>query len=141
MDWSEEEVATPVAITHFDFSTFDSLESQALEALQKGEFGTFLRHLKSSVELQARLETIEQLDGMASHFRSRYMGYDLIRDVCGLATLEGESCVTLARRHGISKAAWQENRERMRRILGLRKTATMRNDQARQHMRERNYRR
>lgn len=143
VEFDHDDHAVPLQIVHFDFTSMDTIADEAEEALARGaaEFQKFIAALRRTIEDDIKLSTVTQLDGFASQFRNRYMGYDLLRDACGLCDLEGETGVTLSKKWGLSKEAWQQDRERMRALLGLRKTRTMRDAKARQNMRLRNFRR
>jgi len=72
--------------------------------------------------------------------RKPRLAADQIAWVCGLALVEGETIGTLAKRHGISKQAFQQGAERFRALLRIR-SQTRRSDEAREKMSKRNHRR
>ena len=140
MDW-EGDQPQPVPIVHFDFSAFDSVTEQAAEAIAKDRFEEWLLRLIKLRSDTIRHETLMQVIGIASAFKNEAMGYDLMKDCVGASATQGFSSADLARKWGITKEAFQQNRERMRKLLGLRITRTMRSDEAKKNMSLRNFRR
>lgn len=140
LEWVDDD-PTPVAVQDFDWDSLDSIQDAAREALENGQFEKFIDRLRKRERRTSQLELVMQLVGFADRFSSRAMGVDLLVDVCGLSALEGRTQSDYARSWGISKQAWQEDAERMRKLLGLPLTRTMRGAPERQKMRLRNYRR
>lgn len=141
VEFDEEDNCHPVAITHFDFTGLDTLAGEAKEALTHGRFDEFVETLHRQMIHEVRKEVLIQLWGFASKFDNPFMGIDVARFISGTSNLEGETIVTLAKKWGVSKEDIQQHCERGRKLLGMRKTRTMRDEKARTNMRMRNYRR
>lgn len=140
LEWHEDE-ATAVAVVHFDWDSQDSIEDHAREALAGGTFQGFIEALRLHERQQSQADILIQIVGFADKFSSRAKGLDLLIDCCGVGAIEGRSGSDYAKSWGISKQAWQQERERMRKLLNLPITRTMRGQAERSHMKLRNYRR
>lgn len=138
---SDDEDFSPLGITAFDFAELDKLEDFAKEALEiPNGFPAFVQRLKQSLVQESQVEMLMQLFGAVQKFENEALALDVLRDCSGLGALLGMDGVKYAAKWGISKEAWQQHREKMRRIFGVRKSRTLRSDQARENMRLKNYR-
>jgi hypothetical protein len=140
LDW-EGDQPQPIPVVHFDFSDLDSITEQGRQALTDASFGEWLMRVMKCREDIIRQETLMQVIGISNEFENEAMAYDLMRDCCGAAAAQGFSSADLARKWKISKEAFQQSRERMRKYLGLRITRTMRSEEAKHNMSLRNFRR
>ena len=141
-EWDDSDQRHSIAAVDFDYRSLDECEAFAREALKiPGAFKGFIRCLKAAIGREVRVETLQRIIGTAKKFSQKHMAVDLLYYVSGIAALDGKNGVDFARIYGISKEAWQQQAEKMRRILELRKPRTMRSDGARSKMTLRNFRR
>lgn len=140
--WDEDGTSNLIQTTPFDFDRIDTLESVARDALTVPEaFPAFVVRLRHSIERRCQAELLLCLLGILDKFKNKSLAIDCLKYVGGIAALEGMDMPRIAEKHGVSKEAVHQCSMKVRTLLKIRRTRTMRDDSARENMKLRNYRR
>ena len=140
VEWAEE-IAHAVSVDQFNFEGLDRIEDQILEEIQQGRsVAGFIKGLAEQFMIRERLEVCSKLLALITTHRKPGLAADQLACAAGLYLTADIPWPALAKKHGVSKQAFEQGVERYRETLGLRKTRTMRDDQARHTMRQSNYR-
>jgi hypothetical protein len=129
------EQSSPVGTVEFDYDALDSDEERLAEAvLTQQDVKPILAAIverESSLAAQEAVSAVIMLvlDAANPRTQSEQIGW-----ASGMYTSSGVSMPELAKRHGLTKQAFQQAVRRIRENLGLRQTRAMRSAEAKQHM-------
>lgn len=138
--WSEESFAVP--IQQFNFDAIDSPEDFIKEQIAaKKPIGPVLQAWANSIAEHKQAETVRAIMTLIVAAKKPRQRVDEIAFACGMLLAEGETIISMAKKHGISKQAFQRGVVTVCESLGLRKTRTMRGEEAKETMANTNYRR
>jgi hypothetical protein len=139
VEWHEEK-PTQVPISHFDFSDMDSLEDTVRELLKEGKpLGPLFHRLQYDQACEERGAAVRSV--LAEILSADKPGLHAWAIAFAANMTTGQTLEDIAERYGQSKQAFQERVEIVSEKLELRKTRTMRSDEAREKMRMCNSRR
>lgn len=134
--------ATPeaVATTGFDYPP-DTLADQIREAIARDlPLEPIINAALEETAMQLRAEGMDAVLSILLGAANPRLAAAQLAFAGGLHAQIGESGPQIAKRFGITKQAFQQGVEEFRKRLGLRKTRTMRSDEARARMASSNYR-
>lgn len=139
VEW-EDDRPQPIEIVYFDFSSVEKLEDLAKEALARGTFREFMEEFCEMRFAPERQEIVARIVGEGIKAKNSkkalvQMGIAAGMTVCTIRTDE-----EWAEFFGVTKQAMQQGIDRARKMLYLRKNRAMRDDEAREKMRQSNYR-
>ena len=138
---NDQDGPVPISWVDFDFDQVDSLADLFLETARKGRaIEPLVEELLRQHEMAIRAETINRLLGfIISSEKPRLASYALAF-TCSLAIVENLSPAEVSRRCGCSKQNVNQAIKRACEELGVRKAAWMRDEDAKENMSNRNYR-
>ncbi|HWN09736.1 MAG TPA: hypothetical protein VNO50_10795 [Pyrinomonadaceae bacterium] len=140
VEWSEDK-AQAIQIEVFDFEHLDSLEDQVREHMAAGKpVSDLVKRLARLWMCKEKEEIISKLLSVIIQSKKPGLAATQLAFAAGLYVTASVTGPELAKKHGISKEAFQQGVERLREELGLRQTRTMRDQKARDTMRQTNYR-
>lgn len=131
------EASRPVGTTTIDFESMDSPEDIMREKLDQGMAA--LEICETYAVNQARemaLEKIRSFIALVAVEKRPLYFIDQLVWLSGLASSNGLTLPSLARKHGVSKQAFEQAAERTNRYFNFPKTSAQRSDEARENMRE-----
>lgn len=138
--WSEASFVVP--IEHFDFDNLDAPEDLVRQRISEGKpIAELVKAWAGALAEQNQADTVRALLSLIIQAKKPRQRVDEIAFACGMFLSEGETIISLAKRHGISKQAFQRGVMTVCETLNLRKTRTMRSDEACKTMRRTNFRR
>jgi hypothetical protein len=134
--------AYPVAIEQFNFSELDKPGDFIVEAVhQNRDIEPILKCLVNQVAgIQAATKIAALLTIILEAKQPRMVAHQIIW-ATGMTLLDGAPITALAKKYGVSKQAFEQGAMRVCEKLNLRPCRNMRDETARKHMSERNYRR
>lgn len=136
-----DDVSFPVPIQHFDHSRLDSPEDCIREAIRdKKPIMPIVVQLAAALIQHKQIETIRAMLALIVDAKKPAQRMDEIAFACGMALADGATIISMAKKHGVSKQAFQRGVMRVCAALELRKTRTMRDEESRQKMSGTNYR-
>jgi hypothetical protein len=140
-EWIEDQ-RFAVKIENFNFDALDSIDDHIRQELAtKGSAKSFVRKLVALDLQKARIETLVSVLGAIKDAADSGLAVVQISCACGMLLTAGETDDYYAAQYGISKQAFQQGVEMYRKRFGLRQTRIMRDQEARDLMRDSNYRR
>jgi hypothetical protein len=139
-NWDEGQ-SFVVPIEQFDYASMDSPEDYVREAMQQGKpLSPIILGMVECAIAGRQVETVRKLMVLISDARKPRQRIDEIAFACGMSLADGVTLVSLAKKWGTSKQAIQRNVEAVCDTLQIRKTRTMRGQEAKEHMRKANFR-
>jgi hypothetical protein len=138
-EWGEESFAVP--IQQFDFNALDKPEDYIREAVKEGrEIMPIVRAMVKQMTESEQAQTVRSVLALIVNAKKPKQHVDEIAFACGMSLADGVTLVSLAKKWGVSKQAIQRNVDSVCDKLQIRKTRTMRSQEARQTMKKTNFR-
>lgn len=136
-----DDVSFAVPITHFNHAEIDSPEDHIREAiaLHKPVMPIVARLASGLIQIR-QVDAIRSVLALIVEAKKPAQRVDEIAFACGMSLADGATIISMAKKHGVSKQAFQRGVMRVCETLQLRKTRTMRDDDAREKMAVTNYR-
>lgn len=141
VDWNANDEPQSIPITHFDFSSFDSIDACIRQEL--AEHGSARRIIKSLLErerTEAGAEGMSCVIALLWPKKRTYLALRQLAFAAGLSILGGRTGPQLAEDCGVSKQDFKQGADRFRKDLGLRRTRTMRQQEGCDKMKLTNFR-
>jgi hypothetical protein len=136
-----DDVSFAVPIAHFNHGELDSPEDHIREAVaQRRPVMPIVLRLASDLIARKQVESIRAILALIVEAKKPAQRVDEIAFACGMSLADGATIISMAKKHGVSKQAFQRGVMRVSETLQLRKTRTMRDEDAREKMAATNYR-
>jgi len=132
----------PVGITRFSYEGLDGLRERLLEVLEspEGRIDVVIEEWLRGQEPAICAEVCNRLLGYIITARKPRLAAYQLCFAAGLDLTLGLDMAKVARRCSVTKQAMQQGVDRFAKELGLRKTRSMREEESRETMRQRNFR-
>lgn len=139
-EWANDQ-RTAVRIEYFDFDSLDTIDDLIREELaRKGTVRALFKQILACEIAKARSEAAVKVLSHIIEEEDSGLAACQLAFACGMTILMKKTMTEVAASYGISKEAMQQGVDRRCEDLGLRKTRTMRDDDARQLMSLSNFR-
>jgi len=139
VEWHEDR-PVPVVAVNFNFEELDRLEAHALEAIEAGRFTEWVKSLVEGETAEVRREAVNMLVGQVIGLKKPAQGLIFIAIAVGNAAAIEKTDTEWAKILGVSKQDVQQGVRQARERLALRQNRTMRGPEARNKMRQGNFR-
>lgn len=141
VDWNANDEPQNVPIQHFDFSSLDSIDACIKQELaERGTARRIIEMLVSRNQSEARRDGMMCVMALLWSKRRTYLALRQLAFAAGLSILEGKTGPQLAEECGVSKQDFKQGADRFRKVLGLRRTRTMRKETGCKKMKLTNFR-